>query len=249
MTNVIKPTIGRKLYYNHGGDQTVNVMDPSQPIDATIIYVHPENAAAPDQYFLNLYVVDHGGVAQLKSHVPLIQGDAVADSNIPHAYWMPYQLGQAAKTDAVEAQAALQQQLSTTSPESNPNAGQDVSAQMPQSTSADVAQTAAQAPAPTIVEAYSSDFSGALSALKAGKAVTRKAWNANSAQLPDSNFVYMVPAASYPAQTDIAKKTFGEGGMVPYHAYLAMRRADGTVLVFNPGIDSILASDWQVLDI
>ncbi|MCA8018092.1 DUF2829 domain-containing protein [Burkholderia metallica] len=85
-------------------------------------------------------------------------------------------------------------------------------------------------------------FGDALVMLRAGKKVTRAPWKAGGV------FVYYVPAAAYPAQTGIAKHYFGENALVPYHAYLAIKRADETVCVFVPGMDSILADDWIVLE-
>jgi hypothetical protein len=85
-------------------------------------------------------------------------------------------------------------------------------------------------------------FSCALSWLKQGKRVTRGSWRNAGV------FVYHVPAASYPVQTGAAKTHFGEGAMVPYMAYLAIKRADDQVCVFNPGVDSILAEDWVIVE-
>lgn len=85
-------------------------------------------------------------------------------------------------------------------------------------------------------------FGDALVMLKAGKRVTRAPWAASGV------FVYRVPEAAYPAQTGVAKAHFGDGAMVPYLAYLAIKRADETVCVFAPGIDSILAEDWRVVE-
>lgn len=86
------------------------------------------------------------------------------------------------------------------------------------------------------------DFGGALRNLRNGKRVTRAGW-------ADAGvFVYFVPAASYPVQTGAAKAHFGEGSMVPYKAYLAIKQADETVCVFVPGMDSLLAFDWRVID-
>ena len=85
-------------------------------------------------------------------------------------------------------------------------------------------------------------FSAALSWLKQGRRVTRAPWKAAGV------FVYHVPAAAYPAQTGIAKQHFGENALVPYHAYLAVKRADDTVCVFVPGMDSILADDWVIVE-
>lgn len=81
-------------------------------------------------------------------------------------------------------------------------------------------------------------FGLALEAVKNGAKVTRAGWHPGS-------FVYYVPAASYPAQTGAAKSHFGDGAKVPYKAYLAVKQADETVCVFVPGMDSILADDWQ----
>lgn len=85
------------------------------------------------------------------------------------------------------------------------------------------------------------DFGDALRYAKDGAQVTREPWAAAGV------FVYHVPAASYPVQTGAAKAHFGEGSMVPYMAYLAIKRADNTVCVFSPGMDSLLADDWQVV--
>lgn len=91
-------------------------------------------------------------------------------------------------------------------------------------------------------DAQALSFGDALVMLKAGKRVTRAPWAAADV------FVYHVPAASYPAQTGVAKANFGDGALVPYLAYLAIKRADDTVCVFNPGMDSLLAEDWRVVE-
>lgn len=85
------------------------------------------------------------------------------------------------------------------------------------------------------------DFAMALNFLKGGASVTRVGWKAAGV------FVYYVPAASYPAQTGVAKAHFGDGALVPYKAYLAIKQADETVCIFIPGMDSLLAEDWIVL--
>lgn len=85
------------------------------------------------------------------------------------------------------------------------------------------------------------DFGDALRYMKQGERVTRAPWAASGV------FVYHVPAASYPVQTGAAKSHFGDGAMVPYLAYLAIKRADETVCVFVPGVDSLLAEDWQAV--
>ncbi|NYS34802.1 DUF2829 domain-containing protein, partial [Streptococcus danieliae] len=56
-------------------------------------------------------------------------------------------------------------------------------------------------------------FGMAVEALKKGARVARAGWNGKGM------FVYMVPAASYPALTQVAKEHFGADGMVPYNSY------------------------------
>lgn len=85
------------------------------------------------------------------------------------------------------------------------------------------------------------DFSMAMAALKLGMKVARAGWNGNGM------FVYLVPAASYPAQTGIAKAYFGADAMVPYRAYLALKTAQGDVATWAPSCSDALAEDWQIV--
>lgn len=84
-----------------------------------------------------------------------------------------------------------------------------------------------------------SSFSDALISLKAGKPISRSGWNGKGM------FVYLVPANSYPAQTKVAKKFFGEDALVPYNAYLAIKNVDGTVSTWVPSVNDVLAEDWS----
>lgn len=81
-------------------------------------------------------------------------------------------------------------------------------------------------------------FSEAVFALKRGEKVARAGWNGKGM------FVYLVPAASYPVQTGAAKSYFGEGAMVPYDAYLAIKNTDETVSTWVPSVRDVLAEDW-----
>lgn len=60
-------------------------------------------------------------------------------------------------------------------------------------------------------------------------------------------FVYLVPASAYPAQTGAAKGHFGEGAMVPYNAYMAIKNANETVSTWAPSVGDCLAEDWSVI--
>lgn len=89
---------------------------------------------------------------------------------------------------------------------------------------------------------YTGSFQGALAALKDGERVARDGWNGKGM------FVYLVPAASYPVQTGAAKAHFGEGSMVPYNAYFAIKNVDNTVSTWVPSVNDCLAEDWQVVE-
>jgi hypothetical protein len=85
------------------------------------------------------------------------------------------------------------------------------------------------------------NFSDALHALKAGHRVQRSGWNGKGM------FAYLIPANSYPAQTGAAKAHFGEGAIVPYQAYLALKTVDETVATWVPSVSDLLASDWEIV--
>jgi len=85
-------------------------------------------------------------------------------------------------------------------------------------------------------------FGLAIEAMKQGKRVARAGWNGKGM------FAYLVPAASYPAQTGVAKKFFGEGALVPYRAYMALKTAQGDVATWAPSGSDALADDWMILD-
>lgn len=85
------------------------------------------------------------------------------------------------------------------------------------------------------------DFGDALLRLKSGMRVARAGWNGKGM------FVYLVPPASYPVQTGAAKAHFGEGSLVPYNAYLAIKNVDDTVSTWVPSVNDCLSEDWYVL--
>lgn len=84
-------------------------------------------------------------------------------------------------------------------------------------------------------------FGLAIEALKKGHKVARRGWNGKGM------FVYYVPANSYPVQTEAAKSHFGEGSMVPYNAYMAIKNVDETVSTWVPSINDCLAEDWSIV--
>ena len=85
-------------------------------------------------------------------------------------------------------------------------------------------------------------FGCAIKALKEGKKVARLGWNGSGL------FAYLVPASEYPAQTEIAKKHFGENAMVPYRAYIALKTAQEDIATWSPSGSDALAEDWTVIE-
>ena len=86
------------------------------------------------------------------------------------------------------------------------------------------------------------DFGLAIKALKEGAKVARNGWNGKGM------FLYYVPAVEYPAMTEIAVKEWGEGGMVPYSAYIAMKTAQGNVVPWLASQTDVLAEDWIIVE-
>lgn len=101
---MIKPTIGRKVWYwpsdydRHIGLKTparydhsvIEAYDGSQPCDATIVYVHSDR-------MVNLQVIDHNGHPHIRTSIELFQEGEERPASRSYAEWMPYQVGQAKK--------------------------------------------------------------------------------------------------------------------------------------------------------
>ncbi|MET3414809.1 DUF2829 domain-containing protein [Methylobacterium sp. 1030] len=84
-------------------------------------------------------------------------------------------------------------------------------------------------------------FGHALVALKDGHKVARAGWNGKGM------FLYHVPEGAYPARTEIAKATWGQDGLVPYGAYIAMKTAQDNVVPWLASQTDVLANDWQII--
>ena len=87
----IQPTIGRQVWYWRAGADLAG-----QPEAATVAYVHGES-------MVNLQVIDHQGAARPETSVSLRQPNDPPWTTTPFAEWMPYQKGQAARTEQLEA--------------------------------------------------------------------------------------------------------------------------------------------------
>lgn len=82
-------------------------------------------------------------------------------------------------------------------------------------------------------------FGMAIEAAKRGYKVARKGWNGLGM------FAYIVPANSYPAQTEMIKGEF-KNDMVPYREYWAIKTAQNDVATWAPSGSDSLANDWVV---
>lgn len=88
---MIPPSIGRKVWYWPVGEPEMVQFDDEVPLDATIIF--PENVEC-----VNLRITDHAGGTHIRTNALLHQGQVDTRPPSSCATWMPYQLGQAAKT-------------------------------------------------------------------------------------------------------------------------------------------------------
>lgn len=103
---MIKPTVGRIVWYRPS-DLDRNQMtihsecanSPEQPLAATVAYVWSD-------HLVNLTVSDHNGATHQRTSVMLAQDGGRAGGIMPYCEWMPFQKGQAAKTEALEAAGA-----------------------------------------------------------------------------------------------------------------------------------------------
>lgn len=156
---MIKPTIGRKVWFTPGVEID-DRDDREQPFDATIVYVHNNDR------MVNISYHDHYGNQHGQTSVLMLQeGDAQSpDGN--YCEWMPYQKGQAAKTESLEKQVSGESRRSTQAFASNSSVSRTHS------------------------------FSRALEALKCGAKVARHGWNGRNMFLfmvPGSQFAVNRP--------------------------------------------------------
>lgn len=93
---MIPPTVGRVIWVWPSADvRSHAILDPTQPFTASIAYVHSDTD-------INVAGADHLGTSFQAQHVPLWDGETERPAVVCWQ-WMPYQKGQAAKTEALEA--------------------------------------------------------------------------------------------------------------------------------------------------
>ena len=93
---MIAPTVGRIVWYRPSSDEEIPKQADGQPLAAIVAMVWPGGG------MVNLSVFDANGFSRPRSKVPLVQENNEAPSG-SYCEWMPYQKGQAAKTEALEA--------------------------------------------------------------------------------------------------------------------------------------------------
>lgn len=87
----------------------------------------------------------------------------------------------------------------------------------------------------------------AVQAMRCGEKVARAGWNGKGM------FIYLVQAASYPAQTDVAREHFKQHMdhcgvvLVPYREYVAMKTVDNEVVPWLCSQSDLLANDWEIV--
>lgn len=94
MSNVIVPTIGRRLWYypsaqdrglTENKPDSVIQADLTQPCDAGVVYVHSNTC-------VNLVVTDHNGYVHRRTSVTLVQPGQEPPTAGAYCTWMPYQI-------------------------------------------------------------------------------------------------------------------------------------------------------------
>lgn len=92
---MIEPTIGRRVWFWPNGTNGVPIVHGGEPqaCDAGVAYVW-------NPRLVNLTVAGHDGSMHARTSVPLLQDDDPVPALGAYATWMPYQKGQAAKTEA-----------------------------------------------------------------------------------------------------------------------------------------------------
>lgn len=217
---MIEPTVGRNVLFRPGRlAQNLRIhTDHKQPLVGLITFVHGSR-------LLNLAVFDALGRHHALTSVKLLQDDDKAEDGEPHAEWMPYQKGQAAKTEQLEAQAAKRIH----------------SASDALANEVDLKQPALINP--------SHDFGFALLMLKQGHRVARAGWNGKGMWLALScDGTREVPAAAFwaPPNREYAEANGGKATVLPS---ITMKTATGEILMgWLASQTDMLAEDWTIVE-
>lgn len=104
----IQPTPGRVLWYYPSKDEKTGLHLPfllhgEGPLAASIAHINPNGT-------LNLGVLDSSGNHHSRQGIVLVQDGEDVPAEDAYATWMPYQVGQATKTEQVQQQLVQQAQ-------------------------------------------------------------------------------------------------------------------------------------------
>ena len=96
---MIKPSNGRIVWYTparaNESDHEIAQHSPLVPLAAMVAHVWGDR-------MVNLVVLDSNGAMHARTSVTLLQDEDPKPEGGRFCSWMPYQLGQAAKTEALE---------------------------------------------------------------------------------------------------------------------------------------------------
>jgi len=142
---MIEPTPGRVVWFRpHEDDHTFTGGHGNEPLAALIAKVHSNR-------LINVAAFDENGHNRGVENVTLLQDDDPKPEKGLFACWMPYQTGQAAKTEAAEKAAAVPAPPSAPAPAEEPAPAAPAPQTAPSAAAAAPAPAAAQdaaAPAP-----------------------------------------------------------------------------------------------------
>lgn len=86
------------------------------------------------------------------------------------------------------------------------------------------------------------DFGQALTAIKAGKRVTRAGWNGKDM------FLFLVPGSTFTVNRAPLLGIYPEGTKIDYHAHIDMKTAQGYVVPWLASQADLLSDDWVLVD-
>jgi hypothetical protein len=97
---MIKPTVGRVVWYRKHRNEVLAGGDDA-PLAAIVVRVWGNE-------MVNLTVFDGEGISHPRTSVPLVQSaDGWRPEQGRYCEWMPYQIGQAAKTEELQKKVGL----------------------------------------------------------------------------------------------------------------------------------------------
>lgn len=214
---MIKPTRGRVVLFTPSAVDIM--MAGGEPLAAIIAHVHSESV-------INLTVFDGFGRVHARPSVTLLKEGEVAAPGSAFAEWMPYQKGQAAKTEQLEAQVAQRIQSASDALANEVDLNQLASVNV------------------------ANDFGFALFALKQGKRVARSGWNGKGMWLALScDGTREVPAANFwaPPNREYAEKQ--PNGTAIVLPSITMKTATGEILMgWLASQTDMLAEDWTIVE-